>query len=85
MFSTFTFSQHFNISMIRIVWSTISSSNISDSVIYNILTILIFALGWKISCIDEYLKKVTAIFLIQKLCKAFLCFLAFLPMAIYLS
>ena len=85
MFSTSTFSQHFNISMIRIVWIIISSSNISDSIIHNILTILIFALGWKISCIDEYLKKVTAIFSIQKLCKAFLYFPAFPPMAIYLS
>ena len=55
IFSTFTFNQHINIFMIRIVWSIISSSNNSDSIIYYISTILLFALGSKISYTDEYL------------------------------
>ena len=55
MFSTFTFNEHINISMIRIVCSIISSSNKSDSITHFISTILIFALGWKISYTDEYL------------------------------
>ena len=57
MFSTFTSNQHFNISMIRIVWSIISGLNNSDSITYYILTILIFALGSKISCADEYMSR----------------------------
>ena len=55
IFSTFTFNQHINISMIRIVWSFISSSNNSDSITHYISTIFIFALGSKIICTDEYL------------------------------
>ena len=55
MFSTFTFNQHINMFMIRIVWSIISGSNNSDSIIHYILTILMFALGSKISYTDEYL------------------------------
>ena len=53
--SAFTSNQHINIFMIRIVWSIISSSNNSDSIIYYISTILLFALGSKISYTDEYL------------------------------
>ena len=55
MFSTFNFNQHINIFMIRIVWSIISSSNNSDSITHYISTILILALGSKISYTDEYL------------------------------
>ena len=55
MFSTFNFNQHINIFMIRIAWSIISSSNNSDSITHYISTILILALGSKISYTDEYL------------------------------
>ena len=55
MFLTFTFNQHIYIFMIRIAWSIISNSNNSDSIIHYISTILIFALGSKISYTDEYL------------------------------
>ena len=41
--------------MIRIVWSIIASSNNSDSITHYLLTILVFALGSKISYTDEYL------------------------------
>ena len=55
IFSAFTFNQHIDILMIRIVWSIISCSNNSDSITHYISTILIFALGSKISYTDEYL------------------------------
>ena len=55
MFSTFNFNQHINIFMIGIAWSIISSSNNSDSITHYISTILILALGSKISYTDEYL------------------------------
>ena len=55
MFSKFTFNQHINIFMIRIVWGIIFSSNNSDSITHYISAILIFALGLKISYTDEYL------------------------------
>ena len=67
--------------MIRIVWSIISSLKNSDSITYYIPTILKFALGSKISYTDEYLSSesetITAIFLIQKLCKVFFTFSRF--------
>ena len=91
MFSTFTFNQHISISMIRIVWSIISSSNNSDSITHYISTIFIFALGSKISYTDEYLSSESEndhsdIFDPRSFrCKVFLFFLAFLAMAIYLS
>ena len=52
MFSKFTFNQHINIFMIRIVWGIIFSSNNSDSITHYISAILIFALGLKISYTD---------------------------------
>ena len=55
MFSTFNFNQHINISMLRIACSIISRPNNSDSITHYISTILILALGSKISCTDEYL------------------------------
>ena len=55
MFSTFNFNQNINIFMIRIAWSIISSSNNSDSTTHYISTILILALGSKISYTNEYL------------------------------
>ena len=55
VFSTFTFIQHINVSMIKIVWSIISISNNSDSITHYISMILVFALGAKISYSDEYL------------------------------
>ena len=55
MFSRFTFNQHMNIFMVRIVWSVIISSNNSDNITHYISTILIFVLGSKISYTDEYL------------------------------
>ena len=74
MFSTFTFNQHINIFMIKIVWGIISRSNNPDSITHYISMILTF-----------FLKFISAIFSIQKLCKAFLFFLVFHAMAIYLS
>ena len=43
--------------MIRIVWGIISSSNHSDSITHYISTILIFALGSKISHTNECLSR----------------------------
>ena len=89
MFSTFTSCQHINISMIRIVWSIISSLNNTDSITYYISTILIFALESKISDTENIclvkVKMIAVIFSIQKLCKVILLFLAFHAMAVYLS
>ena len=87
MFSTFTFNQHINIFMMRIVWRIISSSSNSDSNTHYISTILILALGSKISHTDEYLsseKDHNDIFN-SKTSKVFLFFLVFHAMAIYLS
>ena len=55
MFSTFTFNQHINIFMLRIVSSIVSSSNNSDSITHSISMILIFASGSKVSYTDKYL------------------------------
>ena len=55
MFSTFTFNQHINIFMIKIVWGIISRSNNPDSIAHYISMILAFTLGTKISYTDEYL------------------------------
>ena len=75
--------------MIRVVWSIIFSLNNSDSIIYYISTILIFALGSKISYTDKYLSSESendhSDILNSKTSKVFLLFFAFHAMAVYLS